>query len=197
MKTLITILLAGVLSHVVTVSATQPPHNHGNHQAGAVVDSSSSSGSDATATQGQSSSARLVNESVRVSSAASVVPQSCQNGMSGQGEDAGFGMTSPDPICMYYNAAEANRKAYWEARARIICPHIRCEVNCPLNGYVEAELMTCPENDITTRYLSLYHENLRRAQDLVDESAIGAHVDQQVSLWQRTVAWLIILGLVL
>ena len=111
------------------------------------------------------------------SSAASVYAARCTTGMSGQTRSGGFGVTNSDQLCDLWTAAEAAFRAY-EFEITRACEPITCSINCPVEGFVEAQLDACPANDRANEQLALYYSNLAEAQLIIDATNTPALVDR-------------------
>ena len=138
-------------------------------------------------------SSENVNTSVKydndyaVSSPASLFIQACQRGMSGQLESGGFSVAQSDQFCDYLRLAAVMRDAYeWEMR------------DCKCEGVCSTEIatveLTCSVSAQAHEYLALYHENLGKANSLIDstdETAVAERVAGQLTIPIATILALI------
>jgi hypothetical protein len=151
------------------------------------VDSYSESTGRATARTGDASAATgsvtVTGDSndYPASRAASVYSQVCQSGMSGQTRSGGFGISNPDQFCDYLRMADA----MWEAYQRELslppaaeyCEVVACTVECPVEGYVEAQLKTC-HSPHAYEYLTAYRDNLDSANGLLSATEHTSMLDR-------------------
>jgi hypothetical protein len=133
-----------------------------------------------------------INENNPASTPAFVSPGDCQSGSSATGHDGGIALVTRNPLCDYWDAAEVALKAYQLEEVNATCKPTSCVVNCSMDGYVEAELITCTDTPLGQKYLADYHHNLDMAQELIDSSVVGDKVDRQVSAWSKVLFWLAI-----
>jgi hypothetical protein len=127
------------------------------------------------------------------STPAFVAPGECQTGSSGQGQDGGIALVTRNPLCDYWDAAEVALKAYKLEKTNATCRPTVCQINCDIDGFVHAEMLTCVDTPLGQKYLADYHHNIDMAQTLIDSSVVGDKVDRQVSAWSKVLFWLAVL----
>jgi hypothetical protein len=98
--------------------------------------------------------------------------------MSGQLENGGFSVTHSDQFCDYLRLAAVMREAYeWEMR------DCKCEGVCTTD--IATVELTCNVSAEATEYLALYHENINKANALIDstdETALAERVSGQLTI---------------
>ena len=121
-----------------------------------------------------------------VSSAASIFPAICFNGVSGQGKDFAFSVSTESPVCKYYEGAKQSLRAYERAVAR--CEPISCTVECKdKDVWTEAQISSCQVQ--ANKYLADYEANMATAQELLEDGIFWDKVD---AIFWGAVKWLFI-----
>ena len=165
--------VTGSNSSDITVSSTGGNANGGQGGSGGA----GGSGGSATSSTGAVHVDASERNDYPASSAANVYAARCTTGMSGQTRSGGFGVTNSDQLCDLWTAAEAAFRAY-EFEINRTCEPITCSVNCPVEGFVEAQLDACPASERANEQLALYYSNLAEAQLIIDATNTPALVDR-------------------